>query len=287
MPELPEVETVGRGLSNAVLGATIAEVDQRRPDLRWPMPENLPARLAGRRWADITRRGKYLLITMDDGQVMLLHLGMSGRMVILKPGHNAPPPEKHDHVVFDFTDGHRVVFNDPRRFGALLMADDVTAMAEHSLLAGMGPEPFDPAFTAESLSASIEGRRSPIKTTLLDQKVVAGLGNIYVCEALFLARISPRRLAHTVAGERAKRLVPAIRAVLTDAIKAGGSTLRDYVQATGELGYFQKQFAVYDREGEPCQQCDGCLLKPGAPAPPVQRIVQSNRSTFFCGHCQR
>ncbi|MEM6904063.1 MAG: bifunctional DNA-formamidopyrimidine glycosylase/DNA-(apurinic or apyrimidinic site) lyase, partial [Pseudomonadota bacterium] len=184
-------------------------------------------------------------------------------------------------------DGHRVVFNDPRRFGALLMAATADDMAANGLLAGMGPEPFDPAFTAESLSAAIRGRRSPIKTTLLDQKVVAGLGNIYVCEALHMARISPRRLADSVAGSRAERLVPAIRAVLTDAIEAGGSTLRDYVQATGELGYFQKQFSVYDREGEPCRQCAACTLKPGQSPPLVERIVQSNRSTFFCGHCQR
>ena len=282
MPELPEVETVGRGLANAVLGATIDTVDQRRPDLRWPMPGNLPARLAGRRWADITRRGKYLLITLDDGQVMLLHLGMSGRMMIHSPGHNAPPPDKHDHVVFDFTDGHRVVFNDPRRFGALLMEDTAEAMAASSLLADMGPEPVDHRVDAAMLSAAIAHRRSPIKTVLLDQKVVAGLGNIYVCEARWHAQISPKRLAHTVAGKRAERLVPAIRKVLTEAIEAGGSSLRDYVQASGELGYFQKQFAVYDREGVGCPRCDKVV-----PGTLVKRIVQSNRSTFYCSRCQR
>tara|TARA_S200000501_G_scaffold289525_1_gene274371 strand:- start:2966 stop:3820 length:855 start_codon:yes stop_codon:yes gene_type:complete len=284
MPELPEVETVGRGLANAVLGAVIETVDQRRPDLRWPMPADLPARLAGRRWAEITRRGKYLLVSLDDGQVMLLHLGMSGRMVILKPGHNNAPPAKHDHVIFDFTDGHRVIFIDPRRFGALLMEPSAAAMAAHPLIVAMGPEPFDPAFDAAALSAALKGRKSPIKTVLLDQKVVAGLGNIYVCEALYLAGISPTRLAHTVAGKRAERLVPAIRSVLEDAIRAGGSTLRDYVQASGELGYFQKQFSVYDREGHPCPRCS--VDDPDNP-PMIMRMVQSNRSTFYCGRCQR
>lgn len=284
MPELPEVETVGRGLANAVLGATIEAVDQRRPDLRWPMPADLSTRLVGRSWADISRRGKYLLITLDDGQVMLLHLGMSGRMLILKPGHNNAPPAKHDHVIFDFTDGHRVIFNDPRRFGALLMERSAKAMAANALLAGMGPEPFDPVFDARLLSTALVGRKSPIKTVLLDQRVVAGLGNIYVCEALYLAGISPKRLANTVAGKRAERLVPAIHAVLTDAIEAGGSSLRDYVQASGELGYFQKQFSVYDREGTPCPRCSDTAS--GEP-PLIRRMVQSNRSTFYCGQCQR
>lgn len=282
MPELPEVETVGRGLSNAVLGATIATVDQRRPDLRWPMPDRLPERLAGRRWVDIARRGKYLLVTMDDGQVMLLHLGMSGRMMIHSPGHNNAPPAKHDHVVFDFTDGHRVVFNDPRRFGALMMERDAAAMAASPLLAGMGPEPLEAAFDADLLYQAIRNRRSPIKTVLLDQKVVAGLGNIYVCEALYYAQISPKRLASTVTRKAVDRLVPAIRQVLTEAIEAGGSSLRDYVQASGELGYFQKQFAVYDREGVDCPRC-----AQAAPGTIIKRIVQANRSSFYCSRCQR
>jgi formamidopyrimidine-DNA glycosylase len=283
MPELPEVETVGRGLAGAVLGATVAEVDQRRPDLRWPMPADLPARMRGRVWQSIRRRGKYLLVTLDDGQVMLLHLGMSGRMIILKPGHNAPPPEKHDHVVFDFTDGHRVVFNDHRRFGALLMEPDAAAMASHPLLAAMGPEPLEDAFTPAVLSAALTGKRSPIKTALLDQGIVAGLGNIYVSEALFYAGISPTREAGTVAGKRAEKLVPAIKQVLLEAIEAGGSTLRDYVQASGELGYFQKQFAVYDREGAPCPRCGDAPKNAGV----VLRMVQSNRSTYHCPRCQR
>lgn len=284
MPELPEVETVGRGLAAAVQGQVVAEAVLRRPDLRWPMPADLPARLAGRRWQAIRRRGKYLLIDTDDRQVLLLHLGMSGRIVILRPGHNRPPPEKHDHVIFDFADGHRVTFNDPRRFGALLM-DTAEAMALHPLLAGMGPEPLGDGFTPAVLAAALAGRRSPIKTVLLDQSVVAGLGNIYVCEALFHAGIDPARPAADIGSREVGRLVPAIRQVLLEAIEAGGSSLRDYVQTNGELGYFQKQFAVYDREGQPCPGCD-CGAAEGK-GPGVRRMVQSNRSTYYCPRRQR
>lgn len=282
MPELPEVETVRRGIDAALTGQRIARVDQRRPDLRWPMPPDLPERLTGRRIEAARRRGKYILLTLDDGQVVLLHLGMSGRVVIAPHNaHRALLP--HDHVILDTVEGQRLTFHDPRRFGAILMAASMAEMNRHPLLAGMGPEPLEPAFTAEVLSAALTGRRTPIKAALLDQKVVAGLGNIYVCEALFLSGISPKRLAASVPGKRAERLVPAIRKVLQDAIASGGSSLRDYVQASGELGYFQYCFSVYDRVGEACPGCTCDVTATGG----IQRIVQSNRSTYFCPRKQR
>jgi formamidopyrimidine-DNA glycosylase len=274
MPELPEVETVRRGLEAPLVGHRLIRVTTHRPDLRWPLPERFAERLTGRRVERLTRRAKFILAHLDDDMVWMTHLGMSGRMFI----HEGPagPPGKHDHVIIETDGGSTVVYQDARRFGMMdLVAAD--ALDEHPLLRDLGPEPLGNAFNAETLSAALRGRKTPIKAALLDQKTVAGLGNIYVCEALFRAGISPRRLAHTVAGSRAERLVSAIREVLQKAIEKGGSTLRDYVQASGELGYFQHEFAVYGREGEPCQAC-------GAP---VKRIVQSGRSTFFCPKCQR
>ncbi|HIF09735.1 MAG TPA: bifunctional DNA-formamidopyrimidine glycosylase/DNA-(apurinic or apyrimidinic site) lyase [Sneathiellales bacterium] len=277
MPELPEVETVRRGLAPVIEGRTFARVVQRRTTLRVPMPENFVARMTGRRVISIGRRAKYLLWTLDNGEVMVVHLGMSGRMSILSP------PDKdgngrHDHVVFHMDDGVRVVFTDPRRFGLITLVAE-NDLEDHRLFCHLGPEPLGNAFDGGVLSSVLRGRKSPIKTTLLDQKVVVGLGNIYVCEALFRAGISPRRSAATVAGKRADRLVPHIRDVLTEAIEAGGSSLRDYAGADGELGYFQNAHAVYGREGEPCP---GCACGGG-----VQRIVQSGRSTFFCAARQR
>jgi formamidopyrimidine-DNA glycosylase len=280
MPELPEVETVCRGLAPALEGRVLARIVQRRPDLRFPLPENLPQRLAGRRVLAVRRRAKYILVDLDDGQVMILHLGMSGRLTV----SDTPlaPPGPHDHVIIETDAGTSVVFNDARRFGMLdLTAAD--ALDGHPLLARLGPEPLGNGFDAERLSDALRNRMTPIKAALLDQTLVAGLGNIYVCEALFRARIAPRRLACTVAGRRAERLVPAIRDVLTEAIAAGGSTLRDYVRTSGELGYFQHSFSVYGREGQACPGCTCDIAATGG----IQRIAQAGRSTFYCPRRQR
>jgi formamidopyrimidine-DNA glycosylase len=287
MPELPEVETVRRGLEAALAGRTIARVEVRRADLRRPLPPDFAARVAGRRVRGIGRRAKYLLISLDDDTVLLAHLGMSGRMVIEPPlGPAFPPPATltraahvtHAHVVFEVDDGTIVRFSDPRRFGLM----DLVPAAEldaHPLLAHLGPEPVGNLFDGRMLAARLAGKHTPIKAALLDQRVVAGLGNIYVCESLYRARLSPRRLALTVQGGRAERLAEAIRAVLAEAIAAGGSSLRDHVMPSGELGYFQHAFEVYGREGEPCPGCTcGGMVK---------RIVQSGRSTFYCAVRQR
>lgn len=275
MPELPEVETVRQGLFAAMSGRRLTRVTVNRADLRKPFPPDFANALTNRRVRDLRRRAKYLLLDLDNGETVIMHMGMSGRFTVT--GHNAPrDPGKHDHVVFETDHGKRIVFTDPRRFGVMTMTPTET-LDSHPLLAGMGPEPLDDDFTPARLSAALKGKRTPVKSALLDQRVVAGLGNIYVCEALFRAGISPKRLASSVAGARAERLVPAIRSVLRDALKAGGSSLRDYARADGELGYFQHHFRVYDREGKPCPQCGR----------PVKRIVQSGRSTFFCPHCQK
>jgi formamidopyrimidine-DNA glycosylase len=275
MPELPEVETIRRGLALRISGRHIVRAELRRPDLRRPFPPMLAARLKGARIGALRRRGKYLLIELDEAGLLLLHLGMSGR--ITASGNNAPDLP-HDHVVLTLDDGTVVRFNDPRRFGLIDYLARGTEAA-HPLLAGMGPEPLEPGFDGAYLGRVLAGKLTPVKSALLDQKIVAGLGNIYVCEALFRAALSPRRLAATVAGRRAARLAAAIRDVLGDAIAAGGSSLRDYVQASGELGYFQHRWAVYGKEGEPCP---GCTCAEG-----VRRIVQAGRSTFFCAKRQR
>lgn len=275
MPELPEVETVRRGLAMRMTGRRIVMAELRRPDLRRPFPPMLAERLTGALIGDLARRGKYILIELDETGLLLLHLGMSGRITA---GAADVPPEKHDHVVLTLDDGTVVRFNDPRRFG-LVDYLPKSEIAAHPLLAGMGPEPLEPGFDGGYLARVLAGKMTPIKAALLDQKIVAGLGNIYVCEALYRAGISPRRLATTVGGARAARLVAAIREVLDEAIAAGGSSLRDYVQANGELGYFQHRWAVYGKEGEPCP---GCTCAEG-----VRRIVQSGRSTFFCAKRQR
>lgn len=290
MPELPEVETVMRGLAALAEGRVIRRAEARRPDLRWPLPERFAERLAGRRIEGFRRRGKYILMRLSGGESLLIHLGMSGRMVAQPAGVALAPREgpqgrfsdmrgnsgaEHEHVVMVLDDGTRIGFVDPRRFGSMDLVPTASEDA-HPLLAGLGPEPLSDAFTVAVLSAALAGRRTPIKAALLDQGVVAGLGNIYVCEALYRAGISPRRSALSVPGVRAARLLPAIRAVLTEAIGAGGSSLRDYVRADGDIGRFQEHFAVYGREGERCPTC------PGGSCPGVQRIVQSGRSTFFC-----
>lgn len=279
MPELPEVETVRRGLLPVMEGARIVRAEVNRPDLRWPLPPRMAERLAGAAVTALRRRSKYLLADLSTGETLLWHLGMSGRVLVsgAMPGrfhHDHPAPERHDHVVLHMSGGARVTFNDARRFGAMdLFATDGT----HPLLAGLGPEPLGNVFSEAHLSARLHGRLTPVKAALLDQTVVAGLGNIYVSEALFRAAISPRRLAGNLGPRRIARLVPAIRDTLAEAIAAGGSSLRDHRQTNGELGYFQHSFRVYGREGAPCPAC----------ATPVSRIVQSGRSSFFCPRCQR
>ena len=280
MPELPEVETVRRGLLPAMEGRLIVQAEVNRPDLRWPLPENMAERLTGARVVQLRRRSKYILADLDRGESLLIHLGMSGRMlvsgVMLGGFHlDHPAPQKHDHVVLHMEGGARVTFNDARRFGAM---DLVRTDREEAywLLAGLGPEPFGNDFHEDYLVARLKGRATPIKAALLDQRVVAGLGNIYVSEVLFRAGIDPRRQAGRISAKRVASLVPIIREVLAEAIEAGGSSLRDHRQADGELGYFQHSFRVYDREDEPCVNC----------ATPIRRIVQSGRSTFFCAACQ-
>lgn len=274
MPELPEVETVCRGLAKALNSARIVKAETHRPDLRIPLPKNLAERLKGRRIQTIHRRAKYILIDLDKGETLLLHLGMSGRMVI---GKERVRPEKHDHIVFHFDNGLHVHFNDPRRFGMcdLIKTKD---LPKYKLLKHVGIEPLEKGLTPEFLATKFKGKKTTIKAALLDQRVIAGIGNIYACEALFHAGISPKRLAGKCTKEQLAKLPGAIRKVLNAAIKAGGSSLRDYVQADGELGYFQHHFAVYDREGKPCPSCVCDLSKTGG----VQRIPQGGRSTFYC-----
>ena len=279
MPELPEVETVRRGLVPKLVGRRIVRLVQRRRDLRVPLPAKFAKRVEGRKVVGIDRRAKYLLLRLDDGNTLIVHLGMSGRMTLHDGASAAEHPlERHDHVVIDTDEGWQVRFNDARRFGLMLLVADA-AVDRHKLFKGLGPEPLDESFDGAALASRLKGRKTPIKAALLDQKTLVGVGNIYACEALFLAGISPRRLAHTVQGERAERLAAAIKQVLLRSIDDGGSTLRDHVQPGGELGYFQTRFKVYDRTGALCptRDCGGT----------VRRLVQSGRSTFYCARCQR
>ena len=287
MPELPEVETVRRGLVPAMEGKRIARAEVRRPDLRWPFPERMAERLAGAGIDRLRRRSKYILADLSTGETLLVHLGMTGRMTVsgiaapYVPGqfhHAHPLTEKHDHVVFDMEDGARVTFNDARRFGAMDLMPTDRAEA-HPLLAALGPEPLGNDFHTEGLEARLRGRKGPVKVLLLDQRIVAGLGNIYVSEALHRAGIHPERAGGSIPRDGLERLVGDIRAVLAEAIEAGGSSLRDYRQADGELGYFQHSFRVYDRAGAPCPT-PGCTGL-------VQRIVQGGRSSYYCATCQR
>lgn len=283
MPELPEVETVRRGLAPAMEGIVIERADVNRPDLRWPFPTDMAKRLTGARVLRLGRRSKYILADLDRGETLLIHLGMSGRMQVSGDPlgqfhHDHPAPEKHDHVVFHMEKGARITFNDARRFGAMDLCPTGTVM-EHPLLVSLGPEPLSNAFNESYLTDAFRTRRSPVKSVLLDQKVIAGLGNIYVCEALYRAGIAPTRRADRIAASRVAALVPVIRDVIAEAIEAGGSSLRDHRQTDGELGYFQHNFRAYDREGANCvnPQCSGM----------IRRIVQSGRSTFYCPTCQR
>lgn len=286
MPELPEVETVRRGLAPVMEGARIRSADVRRPDLRFPLPEGMAARLTGAMVERLRRRSKYILCDLSSGETLLIHLGMSGRMLVSgatgrdMPGqfhHDHPAPEKHDHVVLDMDSGARVTFNDARRFGCMDLFPTADEGA-HWLLRGLGPEPFGNDFNEDYLAGRLKGRRMPLKAALLDQRILAGLGNIYVCEVLHRAGLHPETPAGGLSAAAIAGLVPLIRTVLGEAIEAGGSSLRDYRQADGELGYFQHAFRVYDREGDPCTRpgCGGV----------VERIVQSGRSSFFCPECQ-
>jgi formamidopyrimidine-DNA glycosylase len=288
VPELPEVETVRRGLQPAMEGARFAKVEVRDRRLRWPIAGDFEKRLTGQTVEGIGRRAKYLLADLSSGDVLLMHLGMSGSMRLgrdSKPGiyyHERSKSTAHDHVVFHMSNGATVTFNDPRRFGSMKIVPRAK-LDEEPLLRGLGPEPLGNVFDAALLAKACAGKKTSLKAALGDQRIVAGLGNIYVCEALFRARLSPKRRASTIADRngrpnaRAVALVGAIKAVLMDAIRAGGSSLRDHRRADGSLGDFQHNFCVYDREGEPCPHCGG----------KIRRIVQQGRSTFYCPACQK
>lgn len=293
MPELPEVETVRRGLAPAMVGSTLTSVDQRRPDLRFPFPEKFAERLTGRRVEALGRRAKYLLADLDDAQVLVMHLGMSGSFRIedaetaAQPGdfyHAKPKDAAHDHVAFGLSNGKRIVYNDPRRFGFMQLIPR-PELHEHPLFRNVGIEPLGNELDGAALARLFAGKAAPLKAALLDQSLIAGLGNIYVSEALHRAGLSPRRAAGTLAHkngtptERAELLARVICDVLEEAVEAGGSSLRDHRQADGALGYFQHRFRVYDKEGAPCPR-DGC-------GGTVKRIVQSGRASFYCGKCQK
>jgi formamidopyrimidine-DNA glycosylase len=291
MPELPEVETVRLGLAPAMEGVRIQKVEVRQRRLRWPLPKDFEKRLEGQKVEGLGRRAKYLLADLSSGDVLLMHLGMSGSFRLRKNGQQVlgdpryfeiAKDEKHDHVVFRMSNGATITFNDPRRFGSMKLVPRAK-LEQEPLLRGLGPEPLGNEFDAAMLAKACAAKKTSLKAALSDQRVVAGLGNIYVCEALFRARLSPKRQASTIAdrngkpNERARALVDAIKAVLHAAIKAGGSSLRDHRRADGSLGYFQHNFQVYDREGEPCPGCKG----------KIKRIVQTGRSTFYCPSCQK
>lgn len=287
MPELPEVETVRLGLQPAMEGRILTDVETRRGDLRIPFPKNFAARMKGRKVNALRRRAKYLLADLDSGETLVIHLGMSGRMSVYSEGkprklgnyvYDTAPDGvgKHDHVVFQTDAPARIVFNDHRRFGLMTLVD-TERLEQDRLFKDIGVEPLSEDFNTAYLVKALEGKKTPIKSALLDQRLVAGLGNIYVCEALFRAGISPKRLAGSIKRERIAPLVAAIKKVLKDAIAAGGSTLRDHAQATGDPGNFQHHFQTYGREGKPCKnKCPGT----------VKRIVQAGRSTFYCPKCQ-
>jgi len=291
MPELPEVETVRMGLAPAMEGQRFTKVEVRRRDLRWRLPKDFAKRLEGQKVLGLGRRAKYLLADLTSGDVLLMHMGMSGSFRLHRNGQQVlgdpryfeiAKDEKHDHVVFHMSNGATITFNDPRRFGSMKIVPRAK-LENEPLLRGLGPEPLGNEFDAVMLAKACAGKKTSLKAALSDQRVVAGLGNIYVCEALFRARLSPKRQASTIAdrngkpNERAHALVDAVKATLHDAIKAGGSSLRDHRRTDGSLGDFQHNFNVYDREGEPCPGCKG----------KIKRIVQTGRSTFYCLSCQK
>jgi formamidopyrimidine-DNA glycosylase len=281
MPELPEVETVRRGLAPAMEGKRILRVETRRKDLRFPFPENFNQRIEGAKLSHMGRRAKYLVAELSNGEALIMHLGMTGRFTVhgKAPGkfhHAVGGDEKHDHVVFEMQGGARVVFNDARRFGFMDLWPS-ESLETYAPFAGMGPEPISNAFSGAYLLEAFKGKKTPVKSALLDQNVVAGLGNIYVCEALFRSGISPKKLAGAIRRDRLELLAVEVRNVIEEAILAGGSTISDYKSTGGELGYFQHAFRIYDREGEACFTCER----------PVKRMVQSGRSTFYCAACQK
>lgn len=274
MPELPEVETVRRGLEASILGRHIDEVVLRRDAIRIPIPADFAERVQGGCVQSVERRAKYLLIHLDNGYSILAHLGMSGRMMVFS--RLPEKVEKHDHVYFLLSDGQAVVFNDPRRFGLVTGGEGAT-IHQHALLGAMGPEPLGEDFTPDYLYGQLQRRKQAVKPVLMDQKLVVGVGNIYAAEALFRCGINPERPANRINKKQASALVTAIRAVLEEAIASGGSTLRDYVNSAGASGYFQHRFDVYDREGKPCRLC----------TTPITRMTQAGRSTFWCEKCQK
>ena len=289
MPELPEVETVLRGLEPVMVDQKIRNAEIRRPDLRWPFPENMSERLTGVTILRLHRRSKYILCDLDSGETLLIHLGMSGRMTISRAGNESDDflgnfqykpstPAKHDHVILDMQAGVRISFNDARRFGAMDLIDTKN-LFDHKLIKSLGPEPLGNEFNSPYLHLKLKSKTAPIKSALLDQRIVSGLGNIYVCESLWRAGINPKRLSRKVSRKKIDVLVPIIRDVLQEAISAGGSSLKDHRQTNGDLGYFQHSFAVYGREGKECHSQDCSEL--------IKRIVQSGRSSFYCAKCQK
>ena len=289
MPELPEVETVMRGLEPVMLGQRIKYADIRRPDLRWPFPENMSQRLTGAKILRLHRRSKYILCDLNSGETLLIHLGMSGRMTISNVRNKSEDlvgncqykpstPAKHDHVILDMQAGARISFNDARRFGAMDLIDTKN-LFDHKLIKSLGPEPLGNEFNAPYLYSKLKGKATSIKSALLDQRIVSGLGNIYVCESLWRAGINPTRLSGKVSRKKIEVLIPIIRDVLREAISVGGSSLKDHRQTNGDLGYFQHSFAVYGREGKKCNS-PNCSES-------VKRIVQSGRSSFYCAKCQK
>lgn len=282
MPELPEVETVMRGMERALTGKTIKGARQMRPDLRVPFPENLASRLSGQTINHFRRRAKYILMGLSGGETFILHLGMSGRVLIIPDGQGIAP-EKHDHLLWDTEDGIRFIYRDPRRFGMVYMTGANEDVEAHPAFRNMGPEPLGNEFAGAVLFERLKNKKTPIKSALLDQRVVAGLGNIYVCEALYRAGIHPAKQAHRTSQAQCDELSRHIKDILNEAIKSGGSTLKDYRHTDDGLGYFQHSFAVYDREGLACPACDCDMIETGG----IKRIVQAARSTFYCPEKQK
>lgn len=274
MPELPEVETICRGLASTLIGKKFINVQTFRDNLRFPFPSNFTKSLEGRKVAGISRRAKYIFITLDNNTTLIMHLGMSGRIIIHTSLRNAR--EKHDHVVFHTDDGNEIVFNDPRRFGMMDLADS-DKVSEHKLIKNLGLEPLESNFSGEALHYLLRSRKVPVKLAIMNANLVVGVGNIYACESLFRSNIIPTRSAGSVSPEECNKLSGDIKIILQEAIKAGGSTLKDYVTSSGKAGYFQHNFKVYGRENDPCVTCGN----------PIKKIVQGGRSTFFCGACQK
>ncbi len=281
MPELPEVETVMRGLEPYLTGSVISKAKKNRPELRIPFPKTIEQDLKGRMITHLSRRAKYILIHLDNNQILVIHLGMSGRISILMQAQKYKP-ETHDHFIISLENGIRIIYNDPRRFGMIFMIDK-NDIETHKAFVHLGPEPLGNGFSGKILEGLLKGKQTSIKQALLDQRMIVGVGNIYACEALYKAGINPTKKAELIKGKKADLLARSICDVLKKAIQAGGSTLKDYKQTDGTLGYFQHQFVVYDKEKQPCGACDCDIEKTGG----VKRIIQSGRSTFYCPQKQK